>query len=97
MADYQGETQRLVYEMNTCVSGKRSYASQNIALEALIQNRIRNKYVEGQGPVNVYACEECGQWHFTSRGNMATKLNDPEVRRRIDLEGEAFDWEQKLR
>ncbi|MEQ9467884.1 MAG: hypothetical protein RLN88_10770 [Ekhidna sp.] len=80
-----------------CISGKLSFAVESLAIEALIQNHIRNSYRDGQGPVNIYLCEDCGEWHFTSKGSKHHLLNDPEVRERIDSERRAYEWEQRLK
>ena len=79
-----------------CVSGKNAYSSRDLAIEALIQNRIRNFHDDHSGPLNVYECEHCGEWHFTSRKPQADELTDPDVRRRIERERIANDWERKL-
>ena len=81
----------------SCRSGKTSFESRELAVEGLIQNHIRRLHHSGKGPINVYECEECGNWHFTSRPPIIDELNDPEVIQRIKEEGRAFAWEQKLR
>lgn len=78
----------------TCTSGKRSFESEQLAEEALIQNHIRNEYRAGQGPINIYECDECGCWHFTSKGMKHDLFNDEEVIHRINAERRAFHWEQ---
>ncbi len=80
-----------------CVSGKRVYESEELALDALIQNQIRNHYRDGSGPVNVYECHECKNWHFTSKGPKADILEDPETIQRIRKEREGLEWESRLR
>ncbi|SNS69849.1 hypothetical protein SAMN05421640_0900 [Ekhidna lutea] len=80
-----------------CISGKKCFESEELAEEALIQNHIRNNYRGGEGPVNVYQCDNCGYWHFTSKGDKSEKLRDPEVLEFIERERRAFDWERKLR
>ena len=79
-----------------CVTGKTVYDSEDLAQEALIQNRIRNNHREGSGPINIYQCKECNQWHFTSKGEVASFLKDPEVAARINNERKMFDWSQRI-
>ncbi len=80
-----------------CPTGKKSFDSRGLAIEALIQNHIRFHHNAGAGPLNVYECHECGQYHFTSRPPEAEELTDPEIQSRIQKEKRALDWEQKLR
>lgn len=80
-----------------CSSGKRAFDSVVLAEEALIQHHIMNDYKIGEGPINVYECQECGNWHFTSKGPESELFNDPDVIKRINVERRAFLWEQKLR
>lgn len=81
----------------TCVSNKRSFGDQQLALEALIQHHIRNELAHDQGPINVYQCNDCGAWHFTSKGKKADILNEKEVVEQIKKERRAYQWEQKFR
>lgn len=45
-----------------------------MALEALLEAHIQFEYRTGNGPVAVYLCEDCGQYHLTSRGQMNPRL-----------------------
>jgi len=83
--------------MTKCVTGKSPFQDRALAIEALIQNHIRNQHRHGTGPLNVYQCDDCGEWHFTSKPPMAEELMDPVVQKRIRDEGRALDWEKKLR
>ncbi|WP_367914381.1 hypothetical protein [Leadbetterella sp. DM7] len=73
---------------------KRSYLSEELAVTALLEVRSR---FETNSSVTVYLCEDCGQWHLTSRGTIHPKLTallqSGEITRRI----EAGHWERKLR
>lgn len=80
-----------------CGSGKRLFESEAIALEALIQNHIVNTYNVGEGPRNVYLCNECGSWHFTSKGETHSFLDDEETMAKIKKERIASHWERKLK
>lgn len=80
-----------------CQTGKVSYDNEQIALEALVQNRIRNNHSEGSGPTNIYRCEDCGTFHFTSRGPMNEALNTEENLARMKLGNQAGFWEDKFK
>ncbi len=86
-----------VWTLSSCTSGKRSFSSLELAEEALIQHHVRNDYKHGEGPINVYQCEYCNEWHFTSKGSKHDLFDDSEVQKRIETERRAFQWEQKLR
>ena len=73
------------------------YETQLLAVEALIQNHIINNYRAGQGPINVYQCDECGNWHFTSKGVKSEIFDDPEMIKMIEREKRALNWERSLR
>ncbi len=75
-----------------CVTGKNAYESEEVAREALIQNRIRFNHRQGSGPINIYQCSDCQEWHFTSKGVEADFLNDDEVIDRIRKEIRLRDW-----
>ena len=80
-----------------CVTGKNGYESEELALEALIQNHIRNRHRDGSGPINVYQCKECDLWHFTSKGIKANILTDKDVLERIQREQLVMDLESKYK
>ena len=80
-----------------CLSGKISYYSLEIAIEALIQNRIRNHHSDDRGPVNVYECKDCGNFHFTSKGPKCNELQSDENLKRIKSEQQAHYWEGKFK
>ncbi len=71
--------------MKKCVTGKRLYPSQQLAEEALIESHIHFEHRAGGGPVAVYQCEDCGEYHLTSRGPMnerlAKQLEDGTIKR----------------
>lgn len=86
---------RYIRPMKSCSSGKISYASQSLAEDALLDAWARNHYKTGQGPVNVYACEDCGNFHFTSKGKINERLNEALVTGQIERSRQAFDIERK--
>lgn len=86
--------QQVVSKAVNCVSGKNCYESIELAKEALISNHIQNDYRQGTGPVNIYECNDCHNWHFTSRGPMAHFLGDKEVVKRIEAERKLRKWSE---
>ena len=83
-------------DMN-CVSGKKSYPDEIIAEEALIGAHIQFDYGKGSGPVNFYRCEDCGNYHLTSQGQMNERLAQLLKDGQIYKMKEASRWEGKLR
>ncbi|MDH5608232.1 MAG: hypothetical protein OEY56_02025 [Cyclobacteriaceae bacterium] len=79
------------------VSHKVCYDSETLAEEALIQHHARQHHVPGRGPVNIYLCDHCDGWHFTSKGEPHPSLSRPDVQERIRKEREGNYWERKLR
>ena len=79
------------------VTKKISYLNKDLAEDALINNHERRHHNPGAGPVNVYQCEHCGDWHFTSKGELNSKLKEAIDSKRIDRSREANYWEGKLR
>ena len=80
-----------------CRSGKTAFETKELGEEALIQNHIRNNHREGAGPKNVYECDDCGEWHFTSRHPISDLLQDVEVQKRIASDQRSLQWEQKMK
>jgi hypothetical protein len=83
--------------MNRCISGKRTYGTYENAVEALITARTKFDYREGNGPVSVYRCDDCGFYHLSSKGpvneDLKKSLNDGS----IDRLKQAEQWEQRLK
>lgn len=76
---------------------KRSYPSKEVAEDVLIETRTAYDYAPGSGPIAVYQCEECGNYHLTSRGPMNEKLAKVIADGRIQRQKEANRWMEKLR
>ena len=83
--------------MITCITGKKAYQTQELAEDALLEAWTRYNYTPSNGPVAVYHCDDCGLYHFTSKGDMNGKLAKylagDEIRRRA----QAGYWEDKLK
>jgi len=80
-----------------CPTGKKIYLTEDLAVEALIGAWMAYNYPAGQGPQAVYRCEDCGNYHLTSRGPMNAKLADMLAKGSIRKQKEADDWEEKIR
>lgn len=72
---------------------KRSYDSENLAVTALIEARIR---FDNNTSCTVYQCDDCGQWHLTSKGNMHQKLKEALENGNINKQKQAWQWEKKI-
>ncbi len=82
--------------MAGCVTGKKVYPSKEIAEDALIEAWTRYEYGRGNGPVAVYQCEDCGQYHLTSIGEMNSRLKKSLEDGTIKLQKEANRWTDKF-
>ena len=80
-----------------CSSGKKYYDAESQAIEALLFVWSQNSFREGEGPVTVYCCDECGGFHLTSKGEMHEKLKELLKSGKLDKLREAARWEQKFR
>jgi hypothetical protein len=83
--------------MRACPSGKRQYINENFAEEALIEAHVQFSYRPGSGPVAVYQCEDCGQWHLTSKGPVNLKLSQLLKEGKIKKQKEVQYWVDKLK
>jgi len=82
--------------MFKCPTGKRIYATESLAEDALIDAHSRHQYA-GTGPVAIYQCEDCGYYHFTSKGKMNEKLAQQIASGKIKRQQEANQWVNKLK
>lgn len=80
-----------------CSTSKNGYATKALAEESLIDFRGRSYFREGSGPIAVYQCDDCGEWHFTSKGEPSELLKDEAVKSQIQQQREAEFWTRKLR
>lgn len=80
-----------------CVTGKKMFSTKELAEEALIAVHSHYQMREGMGPVAVYKCDDCGSWHFTSKGPANPKLQSGEAQNQIAIQAEADFWERKFR
>ncbi len=83
--------------MMRCASGKVCHDTEHQAELALIQARARFGIDLTKGPVNFYACNSCGTYHLTSKGEINSILEDPLVKDAIKKEHLAASWEDRFR
>ena len=83
--------------MPSCSSHKKSYPSLTLAEDALIEAWIKFQYAPGSGPIAVYRCDDCGEYHFTSKGLMNERLASALSSGKIKRERESNDWMNKLK
>ncbi|GAB1446745.1 MAG: hypothetical protein KF860_10860 [Cyclobacteriaceae bacterium] len=83
--------------MKTCPSYKRCHATYELAEEALIGAHIAYDYDKGSHPVGVYQCDQCGQYHLTSHGEVNARLQKMLNEGEIQKQREADWWEGKIR
>lgn len=73
------------------------FASKEIAEDVLIDAWTRYNYSNGRGPISVYLCEDCKQYHLTSSGEMNPKLAQYLREGKIQLRQEANKWLTKFK
>ena len=83
--------------MVRCVTQKKSYRTQEIAEDALIEAWINFDYRIGNGPVAVYRCDDCGEFHLTSTGPMNARLTDAIESGSIKRQKDANQWASKFK
>jgi hypothetical protein len=80
-----------------CNSGKRSYRSEALATDALIEAHVQFNYRTGTGPVNYYKCEDCADYHLTSQGAVNTRLAEAQANGTIKKLKAASEWSNKFK
>jgi hypothetical protein len=79
-----------------CISQKKTYPTASQAEDALIDAQIRYDYTSGNGPVAIYKCVDCGQYHLTSKGPVNERLAKLIEQGKIKSQKEANRWIDKL-
>jgi hypothetical protein len=82
---------------SSCITGKIRYASNQLAEDALIELWTKRDYPEGNGPIAVYKCEDCGDYHHTSRPPMNEQLSKALASDKMKLQREANKWLDKFK
>ncbi|HCZ36820.1 MAG TPA: hypothetical protein DHV26_12940 [Cytophagales bacterium] len=80
-----------------CVSNKRIYYSIAQAEDALISAYILFDYRKGTGPIAFYKCDDCGNYHLTSRGTMNARLAEAIANGTIQKQKTAASWHKKFK
>ncbi|MFM7193717.1 MAG: hypothetical protein ACKOYP_02915 [Bacteroidota bacterium] len=83
--------------VRSCKSGKQLYPDEPTALVALLEVWGRTPFRAGEGPKTVYRCEDCGNWHFTSKGATHPELEAYMRSPEFLLKRKASDWEDRFR
>jgi hypothetical protein len=81
-----------------CPSNKVVYYSKDLAEDALIDAWGRNNYsTNSRAPITLYQCDDCGNFHFTSQGEMNERLKEQIQSGKIKKQQEANYWMGKLK
>jgi hypothetical protein len=80
--------------MTACTTGKKRYLTEAMAEEALFQTFDSR---HGRGPVAVYLCRDCGDWHLTSQGKINAKLEERIKNGSLKRQQDAEWWERQFR
>jgi len=83
--------------LSKCVTGKKRYPTEQIAEDALIEARTAFDYPANNGPIAIYRCDDCGDYHLTSRGPMNTRLVTQLAEGKIQKQKEANFWLDKFK
>ncbi|MBK8293023.1 MAG: hypothetical protein IPK96_20870 [Flammeovirgaceae bacterium] len=81
--------------MVKCKTGKRLYVNETLAEDALLDAHINFDYRAGSGPVAIYQCEECGNYHLTSHGEMNKRLALQLQNGFIQKQKQAAGWQDR--
>jgi hypothetical protein len=83
--------------MAQCVTGKKMYPTAQMAEDALIEAWVKNDYPAGKGPISIYKCEDCGNFHLTSSGTINPSLSSFINDGKLKLRKEANYWLDKFK
>jgi len=80
-----------------CSTHKFEYSSEGLAEDALIDQHIYKGFLPHQGPQNIYECQLCGAWHFTSKSDernqrLQSEIDSGELKRKQV----ASNWERNF-
>lgn len=81
----------------SCITKKNRYATQYLAEDVLIELWTKNEYHQGHAPIAVYRCDDCGDFHLTSKGPMNPRLAEAIRSKGMSLAKEANRWVDKLK
>lgn len=77
-----------------CSTRKKIYYSEQEAEEGLLQTKV---IFPANNAVAVYQCDDCGQWHVTSRGPMSESLRRAINSGKLDAAIKRYEMEQQYR
>lgn len=80
-----------------CSSGKNIYYTEQLALDALIDANVQFDFGNRTGPIAFYRCDDCGQFHLTSKGQMNDKLKQMMHDGILAKMKRAADWDKKFK
>jgi hypothetical protein len=83
--------------MKTCETKKKIYPSAAVAEDALISAWTAYDYRNQNGPIDVYLCDICRNYHLTSKGEMNKKLAEYLSSPQWKKDVEANRWVEKLK
>jgi len=83
--------------MKSCPTGKKAFASLEVAEDVLIETWSRFEFAPNQGPIAVYKCDDCGYYHLTSQGILNEKLKKKLEDGSIARQKEANRWLDKFK
>jgi hypothetical protein len=81
----------------SCITKKIMYSSRELAEDALVELWMKNDYQPMQGPIAVYKCDDCGEFHHTSRPPMNEKLAKMLASDKMKIQKEANKWLEKFK
>ena len=83
--------------LNSCPTHKKTYPTEAIAEGALIAAWVAYNYTQGNGPIGVYVCEDCGAYHLTSKGLINKKLEEYIASGKIRRDKDVNTWLDKIK
>lgn len=84
-------------QIHKCVTGKKIFPTEQIAEDALIEAQTAFDYPRNNGPIAIYLCDDCGEYHLTSRGPMNARLAASLAEGKIQKQKEANFWLDKFK
>ncbi len=83
--------------MAACITQKKMFDTKEMAEDVLLKTRSKFDYTTGNGPVNVYKCDDCGYFHLTSKGPMNERLSKYIADGKLARDKEANRWMNKIK
>lgn len=77
-----------------CSTRKKIYYTEKEAEEGLFQTKV---IFPSNNAVAVYQCDDCGQWHVTSRGSMSRSLKEAMDNGKLAEAIKRYEMEQRYK